>query len=371
MEPITQVLASVALARCGFRRVTPLALPIIVTAGLAPDLDWISVFGGARVFLEAHRTAADSLVGIVVLAAVIAAAFIPIGRRAGMIARKNRAETSLPAGRQATAPTDHTTKPLRFVPAFIAALAGGGLHLLLDLTNSYGVKLLWPFSARWFAWDLTASLDPWILFLLLAGLLMPALFRMITEEIGAKSKRTAVDRGAVAALALVAVFCSGRFVLHQRAVALLAAREYHGEAANAAGAFPQSSSPLAWSGVVDTDDTMNEVEVSFAPGAMFDPESARVLYKAEASPALDAAQRSDVGMAFLRFARFPLARVQPSGDGYRIVLRDLRFDTGPRADRTVVAQIDVDANNQITQQEFLFNTAMSGETGADEGGGQR
>jgi hypothetical protein len=116
---------------------------------------------------------------------------------------------------------------------------------------------------------------------------------------------------------------------------------------------------------------MNEVEVSFAPGAMFDPESARVLYKAEASPALDAAQRSDVGMAFLRFARFPLARVQPSGDGYRIVLRDLRFDTGPRADRTVVAQIDVDANNQITQQEFLFNTAMSGETGADEGGGQR
>ena len=89
MEPITQVLASVALARCGFRRVTPIALPIIVTAGLAPDLDWISVFGGARVFLEAHRTAADSLVGIVVLAAVIAAAFIPIGRRAGMIARKN------------------------------------------------------------------------------------------------------------------------------------------------------------------------------------------------------------------------------------------------------------------------------------------
>jgi inner membrane protein len=370
MEPITQVLASVALARCGFKRVTPLALPIMVTAGLAPDLDWVSVFGGARVFLEAHRTAADSLVGIVVIAALIAAGFVSIAPRIRERAGKKRAETSLPAGRQGTAPTD-TTKTLRFVPAFFAALAGGGLHLLLDLTNSYGVKLLWPFSARWFAWDLTASLDPWILFLLLTGLLVPALFRMITEEIGAKSKRTAVDRGAVAALVLVGVFCCGRFVFHQRAVALLAAREYHGEAANAAGAFPQSSSPSSWSGVVDTDDTMNEVEVSFAPGAVFDPESARVLYKTEASPALDAARRSDVGIAFLAFARFPLARVQPSGDGYRIVLRDLRFDTGTRADRNVVAQIDVDANNQITQQEFLFTTATSGEANGDEGGGQR
>jgi hypothetical protein len=53
------------------------------------------------------------------------------------------------------------------------------------------------------------------------------------------------------------------------------------------------------------------------------------------------------------------------------VLRDLRFDTGPRADRNVVAQIDVDANNQITQQEFLFTTATSGEANGDEGGGQR
>jgi hypothetical protein len=112
---------------------------------------------------------------------------------------------------------------------------------------------------------------------------------------------------------------------------------------------------------------MNEVEVSFAPGAVFDPESARVFFKAEASAALDAAQRSEVGSAFLAFARFPLARVQPSGDGYQVVLRDLRFDTGPSAERNVAAQIDVDANDQVTEQEFVFNTAMAGE---DSGGGK-
>jgi inner membrane protein len=329
MEPITQVLAAVALARCGFKRITPLAVPIMVTAGLAPDVDWVSVFGGARIFLEAHRTATHSLFGIAVMAAVVATAFIPIGQRLG--------------------------QRVRFGPAFASALAAGVLHLLLDLTGSYGVKLLWPVSARWFAWDLTASLDPWILFLLLGGLFLPALFRMITEEIGAKEKRPAVERGAVMALVLVALFCCARLVLHQRAMALLGAREYGGEAANLAGAFPQSFSPLEWNGVVDTDDTMDEIEVSFAPGAAFDPDAARVNYKADPSAALFAAQRSDAGAAFLRFARFPLASVEPLGDGYRVTLRDLRFDAGPHADRNVIARIVVDANNHVTQQGFLFD----------------
>jgi len=349
MEPVTQALAAVALARCGFKRVTPMALPIIVTAGLAPSLDWLSVLGGARAFLAGHRTATDSLVGIVALAALIAGAFVVISRKLER-AKKRRAETS-------SAPT----KPLalRFMPAFYAALAGGGLHVLLDLTNSYGVKLLWPFSSRWFAWDLTAPLDPWILFLLLAGLLIPALFRMITEEIGAKAKRKTVDRRAVEALAMVAMFCCGRLILQQRATAELEARVYRGEAPNAAAAFPRSSSPLFWTGVVDTDDTMEEVEVSFSPGVPFDPESARVFYKAEASLALEVAQRSDVGIAFLEFARFPLARVQRDGDGYRIELRDLRFDAAPHAERNVIAQVDVDASNQVTREELLFNPAES------------
>jgi inner membrane protein len=333
MGAITQVLAAVALARCGFRRVTPMAMAIIVTAAVAPCLDWLSVLGGARMFLEVHRTATDSLLGISILAAGIAGIFVAIGARTG--------------------------KTIRFFPAFLAALAGGGVHLLLDLTNSYGVKLLWPFSARWFAWDLTAPIDPWIMVILLAGLLLPALFRMVTEEIGAGAKRGAFDRGAAAALVMVALFCCARFVLRQRAVALLAAREYHGEAANAAGAFPESLSPLEWSGVVDTDDTMDEVEVSLGPGAVFDPESARVFYKAEESAALDAARGSAVGAEFLRFARFPLARVEPTDGGYRITMRDLRFDSA-HAERNVVAEIDVDASNDITRQAFLFNNEQAG-----------
>jgi inner membrane protein len=333
MEPITHAVASAALARCGFGKTTRLALPMIVTAGLAADLDWLAVLAGPRAFLAAHHTATHSLIGTMVIAAIVAAVFIPIGKR--------------------------FKRPILFLPAFLACLAGAGLHLLLDLTNSYGVKLLWPFSGKWFALDLATPFDPWIVLILLAGLLLPALFRLVTEEIGAKSKRRAVDRGAVFALALVGLYFAGRFVLQQRATAELDSRQYRGEVPIQVAAFPQSISPLFWTGVVETDNTFDELEVSLSPGVNFDPESARIFYKPEASEALEMARRSDTGIAFLEFARFPLARVQRESGGYQITLRDLRFDREQGAENGIVAVITVDDKNQVVREELRFG---SGET---------
>ncbi len=330
MEPITHAVASVALARCGFQKTTRLATPMIVTAGLVADLDWIARLFGPRAFLAMHHTATHSLLGTVAIAAIVAAMFIPNGKRA--------------------------KRPILFFPAFVACLVGASLHLLLDLTNSYGVKLLWPFSGKWFALDLATPFDPWIVLLLLAGLLLPALFRLITEEIGAKSKRRAFDRGAVVALALVGVYFAGRFVLQQRATAQLDSRQYRGEPPNQVAAFPQSLSPLFWTGVVETDNTFEEVDVSLSPGVNFDPESARIFYKPEASEALEIARRSDTAIEFLEFARFPLARVQRDSGGYTIVLRDLRFDHNEGAENGIVAEITVDDKNQVVHEELRFGS---------------
>ncbi len=321
-----------ALSRCGFQKTTRLAMPMIVTAGLAADLDWLARFAGPRAFLAAHHTATHSLLGTAAIAAIVALIFIPIGKRA--------------------------QRPVIFLPAFFACLAGATLHLLLDLTNTCGVKLLWPFSGNWFSLDLATPFDPWIVLLLLAGLLLPALFRLITEEIGAKSKRRAVDRGAVIALALVVIYFAGRFVLQQRATALLDSRQYRGETPDQVAAFPQSMSPLFWTGVVETDDTFEEVDVSLSPGTSFDPESARIFYKPEASEALEMARRSDTGIAFLEFARFPLARVQRDSGGYEITMRDLRFDRDQGAENGIVAVIAVDDKNQVTHEELRFGSGQ-------------
>ena len=36
------------------------------------------------------------------------------------------------------------------------------LHVFMDFTNSYGVRLLMPFSERWFYGDALYIVDPWL-----------------------------------------------------------------------------------------------------------------------------------------------------------------------------------------------------------------
>src|SRR5712691_8950517 len=163
MEPITHAVASLTLARAGLNRASRLATPMVLVSGLAADLDWLSLLGGPAAFLRGHRTATHSLAGTAAITVATAVLFWFLGRR-------------------------HPSAPVRWPRALLVCACGAGAHLLLDLTNSYGVKLIWPFGEKWFAWDVVAYLDPWILILLLLGLLIPGLFRLVSEEIGAPPK---------------------------------------------------------------------------------------------------------------------------------------------------------------------------------------
>jgi hypothetical protein len=117
-------------------------------------------------------------------------------------------------------------------------------------------------------------------------------------------------------------------------------------------------SPLFWSGVVETDDTLDELEVALSPGVNFDPESAQIFYKPEPSVALELAQRTDTAITFLEFARFPLARVERDGDGYLVVMRDLRFDRTEGEQNGIIAVIAVNDKNEVTHEELRFGTGQ-------------
>ncbi len=328
MDPVTHALASLALARAGLKKTTRLATPMLLAAGLAADLDWMSLAGGPRMFLHGHRTATHSLAGTAAIAFVLGSVFWRLGRK-------------------------HPVAPVRLGRAWIVCGIGAAAHLLLDLTNSYGVQLLWPFREKWYAYDLLDAIDPWVVILLLLGLLLPGLFRLVSEEIGARPKARGPQRGAIVALALLAVYAGGRWMLHGRALELLRARLYRSEIPLAVGAFPQSASPLSWSGVVETDNTLEEVDVSLAPGSIFDPGLARAHFKPEASPALEAARKTQVAAEFLRFARFPLASVQKTENGYRVVLRDLRFASRlPGRRGGVVAVIELNPQLLVINEAF-------------------
>lgn len=329
MDPFTHALTSVALDRAGLRRLSRSAMAILIVSGVAADLDLLTFLGGAGAYFHYHYALLHSILGSAILVFLIAAAFWKFDRRA-----------KLP--------------PLRFSRVFLLCLIGMGAHLLLDFLGAEGVQLLWPFRMRWFSADWLPEIDPWIIGVLLVGCLLPALFRLITEEIGGRKKTQTVSAGALVALVLMAIYIGGRAMLHHTAMQTLMAHDYHGAAPLAAGAFPDSTSPLLWRGVVATTNTIEVVSVPLGPGDTFDAMSSLTHYKPPNSPVLNAAHRAPLAMQFLHYARFPLADLQTIQGGSIVTLRDGRFeqDSTSPANMSAVIQLDNALRLQNEHMEF-------------------
>ena len=327
---MTHALASVALGRAGLNKVTSAATPMLLISGLVADIDWATRLGPADLFLRGHRTVTHSLVGTAAIAVLVACAARLAGNKFPKLA-------------------------VGFLPAISVCAIGAGAHLLLDLLNPDGVQLLWPFSARRYAWDLADSVDVWILFFLFGGLFIPELFRLVHEEIGSKSNRDGRQRGAVVALVLVALFIGGRAFAHQRAIALLDSRNYRDQTPLTVAAFPRPSNPLVWSGIVETDSAIINLQVPLGPGSEFDPEQADVHFKPAPSPALNNAISSAAAKEFLNFARFPLATVEPEEEGFQIRVRDMRFASEPAGRRGIIAVFDLNAQNSVIRKHVEYD----------------
>jgi len=330
MEPVTHALTSIALGRAGLNKITRAATPMLLFSGLIADVDWVTRLAGADTFLGGHRTVTHSFVGTAAIVAAVATVSWFICRKYSKFA-------------------------LGILPAFAICAVGAGAHLLLDMMNGYGVKLLWPFSPKWYAWDLADAVDSWILFFLLAGLLIPELFRLVLEEIGSKPKRHGRQRGAIVGLVFVALVIAGRGFAHQRAVALLDARDYRGQTPLEVAAFPRPSNPLLWSGVAETDNALFNMEVPLGPGREFDSELADVHFKPQPSLTLKNAVSSPTAIEFLNFARFPLASVQPEGDGFQVRLRDMRFESELAGRRGIIAVIDLNAQSLVIGERLEYD----------------
>src|SRR5438309_5939835 len=50
----------------------------------------------------------------------------------------------------------HDALPIsvRWGVLYLYACLAGLSHILLDFTNNYGVRPFWPFSERWYSWDI-------------------------------------------------------------------------------------------------------------------------------------------------------------------------------------------------------------------------
>lgn len=333
MEPVTHALTSLALARAAQGRLPRYGTTMILVSGVAADFDYASYLGGAGAFLRLHRALLHSLLGSAVLICAIATVFCYFDRKR---------------------PSKSSLGPLRFLPAVAVCSIGVAWHLVLDCASGESVQLLWPFKVDSLAWNLTTQLDPWMLVLLVAGLLLPNLFHLVSEEIGERKKGPRGRRGALVTLFLLVAYLGARGILHSRAEGLLLSREYHGRAPFFAGAFPSSASVFEWRGVVVTDNTIEEVEVSLAPGAEFNPDRSLTHFKPEESPTLDAGEVTPIAKTYLAYARFPLASVIRIEDGYRFELHDLQFSSSDTSPGNIFVRVDFDSALQIRISGFHF-----------------
>jgi membrane-bound metal-dependent hydrolase YbcI (DUF457 family) len=338
VEPVTHALTSLALARATRERMPRFGTAILIVSGVAPDLDYLSYFAGPGAFLCFHRAVLHSLVGSAVFVLLIALVFCWMDRRCA--AKK---------------------PPLRlaFTGAITFACLGAGSHLLLDLTSGEAVQWAWPFRVTSAAWDITTNFDVWILILLVAGLLMPGLFRLVSEEIGERKSTGGLGRGAVITLLLLVTYLGARGILHRSAVDLLSSREYRGRSPVAAGALPEPGSPFQWRGVVFTDTTVEEVNLSLLPGAEFDPDRSQTHFKPQPSSTLDAGEQSATARTFLKYARYPLASVYRLENDIRFELRDLQFARDEMSPANILALVDFDNNLRIKREEFFYPTSRS------------
>jgi inner membrane protein len=300
MDPLTHTATGLFLSRAGLKHWTPQAAPILLLAANAPDIDILTLGGGSLNYLHYHRHLTHSLLALPVMA------ILPVLLVRGV-----------------------SRKPVHWVGAFLAALIAVASHLLLDLTNVYGIRLLLPFSARWLRLDLSGLFDLWIWGVLLLSLAGPFLSRLVSSEIGS-GKRRALHYGrgwAWFALLFVLVYDTSRAVLHSRAVAILESRLYQGDVPERVLAVP-GLNPLKWRGVVETREFYLVSDVNLA--ADFNPQRGAIFYKAAPDPALDAAHRTLTFQTFVAFNQFPLWKVTPAGqpeNGKRVDLFDMRFGT--------------------------------------------
>jgi inner membrane protein len=334
VEILTHALIALTLARAGQKLLPRYGLAMLVVPGVAADLDFLSYFGGPSAYLRFHRGVLHSVLGSVVLVCVLALVFWAVARRA---AAKNSA-LNLPR--------------LSFLSAAVVCGVAVAVHLLFDLASGIGVQLLWPFREKWTAWDLVNALDPWVLVVLVLGLALPEVLRLVSEEIGERNREPRGRVAAIVTLLLLLLYFGARAGLHSRAVGELNAREYHGAPPLAVGAFPSSISPLDWRGVVSTDNDIEVIEISLAPGAGFDPERAVRHYKPEESAALEAAQNTAAARTFSRYARFPLAALERGDEGYRFTLRDMRFPAGDGSADDILVRVELDADLRVKSGEF-------------------
>ena len=155
MDNLTHSLVGALLGQMGLKRKTGLAMPALIIAANIPDIDAVATLLGGHQHLAIRRGITHGPIAMVLLPLLLWAAMLWFD--AWQTKRGKRPDKRLPIH-----------KGWLLGLAYIGCLS----HPLFDWFNSYGIRLLEPFSSQWFYGDTIFIIDIWLWIALIAGVSM-------------------------------------------------------------------------------------------------------------------------------------------------------------------------------------------------------
>jgi inner membrane protein len=185
LDNLTHSLAGALLGQAGLKRLSGRAMPTLVIAANLPDIDAVTTLLGMP-SLALRRGITHGPIALLLLPILLTALVIAWDRW--------RPRPDAP--------------PVRPAGLLLLAYIGTLSHPALDWLNSYGIRLLEPFSSRWFAGDTLFIIDIWLWIALIAGVTLS----LGRERAGsAHSPRPAIAAfGAICAYVLTNGLITGR-----------------------------------------------------------------------------------------------------------------------------------------------------------------
>lgn len=266
-----------------------MATSTLVIANNLPDID-VAVFATDTLAMSFRRGWTHGVLAQATLPIVLAGAVVLYDR---YVRKRDPADAVKPA------------------QILLLSYIGVLLHVFMDLMNSYGVRLLMPFSERWFYGDALYIVDPWLYLSLGLGWWL--------SKTTPRPARIAVTMASIYVLAML-----GSNAVARREVASGLVRA--GRPADTRFMVtPVVINPFRREVVIDVGDRYEKGNLWFDPLPHFRPAGfgmAKGLDAPDAQPLL----QLPVARAFLRWSRFPFVQSDPSG----VWINDYRYaNAGP------------------------------------------
>lgn len=293
MDNVCHTLAGAAFGRAGLARRTQLGSVTLMLAANIPDLD-VLVFATSTPAVAFRRGWTHGVLAQALLPVALALVMTLIGRL-----RRH----------------DQSGPPLS-LPWLVALSYVGVLsHVLMDLLNNYGIRLLAPLDWRWFYGDSVFIIDPWLWLTLGVG---------VWAGRGRGAERPC--QAARLALVVAAVYVAGMVVSARvaRAQVVHAWQQERGGPPPALMVGPVPVTPLQRAVIVDAGDHYETGTFRFPAAVTFDP---AVIPKNDDDPRVVRARASPDIRAFLVWSRFPFWTLETVQGGTRVSVGDVRFIT--------------------------------------------